>query len=74
MSEIGGLHGRIGPHHGGRPLGKLAALMHDDDMVREVHDEPDIMLDQEHADIAAELGTSLAVSAVSAWLMPCVGS
>src|SRR2546421_1816219 len=60
--EVGAVHVRVLLDHGRRPLGDLASEVEDHDAVGDLHDQPHVVLDQEHrraagvADGAQELG------------------
>src|ERR687891_1124863 len=47
--EVGGRHVDVAPDLRGRPLGERAPLVEDLDAVADVEDEPDVVVDQEHA-------------------------
>src|SRR5260221_2223216 len=57
-AEIGGDHRGILPHRVGRSVGDLAAVVQDDDMACQPHDDPDVLLDQHdrRPELAADVG------------------
>src|SRR5690348_8331016 len=61
-AEIGGDHRGILPHRVGRSVGDLAAVVEDDDMARQPHDDPDVVLDQHDGrpELAVDVGDEAA--------------
>src|SRR5712664_2979132 len=57
-AEIGRDHRRIAPDLVGRSVSDLAAVIEDDDMAREPHDDPDVVLDQDDGrpELAIDVG------------------
>src|SRR5438132_13613845 len=57
-AEIGGEHRGVLPHRIGRSVGDLAAVVEDDDVARQSHDDPDVVLDQHdgRAELAVDVG------------------